>query len=81
MLKAWLKFVLWTTVIGVILRFVITRITGQPFFGLLATIQGGIEYLLVIVQLIVAGIVLGTIIFGIWYIVAGRRKPQAPDKK
>ena len=82
MLKVWFKFILWTTIIGVILRFVTTRITGQPFFGLMATLQGGIEYLLIIGQLVISGIVLGTIIFGIWYAIVGRkRKPQVHDNK
>ena len=74
MLKIWLKFVVWTTVIGTILRFIITRITGEPFLGIMAAIYGGIEYLFFLIEMIIGGVVLGSIIFGIWYVIAGRKK-------
>ncbi len=74
MLKSWLKFVVWTIIIGTIMRFIITRLTGQPFFGLMATMFGGIEYIFMLIQMIISGVILGSIIFGVWYAFFGRKK-------
>jgi hypothetical protein len=73
MFKVWFKFVLWTIVVGIILRFIITRLTGQPFCGLMATLYGGVEYLFLLIQLLISGVVIGSIIFAIWYAIAGRK--------
>jgi len=74
MLNSWLKFVAWTTIIGTIIRFIVTRLIGQPFFGLMATMFGGIEYIFILIQMIISGIILGSIIFGVWYAFSGRKK-------
>ena len=76
MFKAWLKFVFWTFVVSVIIRFIVTTLTGQPFFGLMATLFGGREYLLFLAEMIMSSIVIASIIFGIWYAVAGRKKKK-----
>ena len=74
MVKTWLKFVVWTMVISTITYFIIATITGEPFFG--PTRLGGIRYLLFMYAMIISGIVVGSIIFGIWYIVVGRKKKK-----
>ncbi len=73
MFKVWFKFVLWTIVVSIILRFITTRLTGQSFWGLMARLYEGVEYLFLLIQLIISGVVIGSIIFGIWYAVAGRK--------
>jgi len=74
MFRTWLKFVFWTMVVSIIIRFITTTLTGQSFCGLMARLFGGIEYLFLFIELIISSIVLGSIIFGIWYAVIGRRR-------
>jgi len=76
MFKIWLKFVFWTMVVSIIIRFITTTLTGQSFWGLMATLYGGIEYLFLFIQMIISTLVIGSIIFGIWYAVIGRKNKR-----
>lgn len=74
MIKVWLKFVVWTAVIGAMTRFIITRLTGQPFAGILAALAGGKEYLYFILEFSFGVVFVGSIIFGVWFLIAGRKR-------
>lgn len=73
MRKAWIRFVLWTTIIGACIRLVVTVVLGEPFFGITAYFSR-LEYLYVGIGVVIFGVVFGTLFFGIWYVWRGRTK-------
>jgi len=76
--RIWFKFVLWVTAIFAIIDFIYRILNGSFLGALKSGLAGTIGYFIgALISIVIGGILFGSIIFAIWYAVAGRKKQTA----